>query len=411
MVERGSVLAALAVVACGALLSIANAQPAAKAPAASKQPLLPTGATEVMKLTAEAGFVDDVIAYDNARIAYIVADTSTKAELHVVQFGCTKCIAQKQEITVDLSPVTLRPVALRLVGQRAFVIGATEDGNQVAALVDLSKKAATSFYKLGPAAHITLVNYGGAVRVAVHKTSATKTGVKHDLELIALETGKRVSAGKAFELEKDFNKKLDFHVNHWSEGWTRVTGFKGGEWNKKDNQRSPDTEATYDLVAGKFVDNKQITNVVEQRKGFQTLADAGGQLDFVRMAWDNGSIHVWSHGVQRAVDIDQPLTSYDAKSLQGIVNADGSAWLVIKVDPVNAEAVARKKADPEYLDIFRVNAGETKATRKARLPAKDLRFKFGTVDGAPAGETYVWLLERSTGFDRGGRNITIFKLQ
>jgi hypothetical protein len=275
----------------------------------------------------------------------------------------------------------------------------------VAALVDLSKKAATSVYKLGPAAHITLVNYNGTQRVAVHRTSATKTGVKHEVELIALETGKRVSAGKAFELDKDFNKKLDFRVNHWSEGWTRVSGFKGGEWNKKENQRTPDTEATYDLVAGKLVENKAITDLVEQRKRYLMLADAGGQLDFLRMVWDNSAVQVWSRGTPREVTLDQPVTNYDAKSLQGVVAPDGSAWIALKVDPVNAEAVARKKADLEYLDLFRLNAGETKATRKARIPAKDLRFRFGVIDG------HVWLLERSTGFDRGGRNITIYQIQ
>src|SRR6185503_6371132 len=176
----------------------------------------PVGASQVMKLTSESGFIDDVITYDTQRVAYVVADTSTRAELHVVQMGCGTCIEQKQEIVVDLSPVTLRPIALKLVGQKAFVIGATEDGNQVAALVDLAKKAATSVYKLGPAAHITLVTRDGKQSVAVHKTTATKTGVRHDVQLVALETGKKISAGKPFELDKDHNKKLDFHVNHWS---------------------------------------------------------------------------------------------------------------------------------------------------------------------------------------------------
>src|SRR5436190_471018 len=139
MVERGSVLTAIAVVVCGMVVSVAEAQPAkpatpttpAKAPTAapanpvpaSKQPLQPIGASQVMKLTSESGFVDEVIAYDNQRVAYVIADTSTRAELHVVQLGCATCIEQKQEILVDLSPVTLRPIALRLVGQKAFVIG------------------------------------------------------------------------------------------------------------------------------------------------------------------------------------------------------------------------------------------------------------------------------------------------
>jgi len=238
----------------------------------------------------------------------------------------------------------------------------------------------------------------------VHKAAATKTGIKHTVDLMALETGKKVATGKAFELDKDTNKKLDFRVNHWADGWTRVSGLKGGEWNKKDNQRSPDTEATYDLVSGKFLENKPIADVVEQRKRFASLADAGGQLELLKMAWDNTAVVVWARGVSRSVGIDQSLQDYDPKSLQGIVAADGSAWLALKIDPVNAGAVNRKKADPEYLDIFKLDAGATKAVRKARIPAKDLRFKFGTIDG------YLWLLERSTSFDRGGRSITIYQL-
>jgi hypothetical protein len=242
----------------------------------------------------------------------------------------------------------------------------------------------------------------------VHKTSATKTGVRHDLELIALETGKRVAAGKPFELDKDVAKKLDFHVNHWSEGWTRVSGLKGGELigkNKKDNTHGPDTDATYDLITSKWVDNKPIGDLVEQRKRYQTLADAAGQLDFLRMTWDNSAVQVWTRGTARTIELDQPLTNYDAKSLQGVVAPDGSAWVALKVDPVNPDAVARKKADPEYLDVFRVDAGAGKAVRKARVPAKNTRFTFGVLEG------YFWLLERSSGFDRGGKSLSIFQLQ
>jgi len=366
--------------------------------------MLPIGANQLMKLTAASGsgFVDDVLAYDNQRVAYVVADTATKAELHVVQLGCVACVEAKQEIVVDLSPVTLRPVALRLVGQRAFVVGAAEDGTQVAALVDLAKKKATPIYKLGPAAHITLVPRDGATRVAVHKTTPTKTGMRHEVALFALETGKRLAAGKPFELDKDLNVKLDLRVNHWSDGFTHVTGTKGGEWNRKDNQRTPDTEATYDLVSGKLVENKPVADLVEQRKRFQQLTSAGGALDFARMAWDNASVQVWTRGTPRTVELDQAIAQYDPRSLQSIVDRDGSAWLALEVDPVNAAAVARKKADPEYLDIYRVDAGSTKAVRKARIPSKNMRFKFGMVAG------HVWLLERSTGFDRGGRSITVY---
>ncbi|HEY5920610.1 MAG TPA: hypothetical protein VIV11_03020 [Kofleriaceae bacterium] len=397
-----SALTSLAFV-CGAALAV-HAQPKQPQPVPPKQSLPAlVGTNEVMKITTPSGFVDDVVAHDNQRLAYVVADTSTRAELHVVQLGCATCIEAKQEIVVDLSPVTLRPTSLRLVGQRAFVIGATEDGNQVAALVELSSKTAKPVYKLGPATHVTLITRDGKPAIAVHKAVATKVGMRHDVELFSLESGKRVAKGKAFELDKDHNKKIDFRVNHWSEGWTRAGGLKGGEWSKKENTRSPDTEATYDLITGKFISNQPIGDLFEQRKRYQTLADAGGTLDFMRVKADNKAIELWRQGVLGTVTLDQPLAQYDPKSLQSVFAADGTAWIVIKVDPVNAEAVARKKADPEYLDVFRMTA-DGNATRKARILAKGVKHRFGVVDN------FFWLLERSTGFDRGGRVLTIYQL-
>lgn len=389
-------------VACGSA-AFASAQP--KPPAA---PVV--GAIEVMKVTTPTGFVDDVVAFNNQRLAYVVADASTKAELHVVQFGCTTCIDAKQEIVVDLAPITLRPTTLRMLGQRVLVIGASDDGNQVAAVVDLTRKDAKPVYKLGPATHITLIARDGKPSIAVHKAVATKVGTRHDVELFSIETGKRTAKGRSLELANAQDKKLDFRVNHWSEGWTRAGGLKGGEWVKKENQRSPDTEATYDLIAGKFVENKPIGDLMEQRKRYQTLADAAGQLDFLRMRHDNSAVEIWRRGTAGAATLDQPLSQYDAKSLQGVIDADGSAWIALKVDPVNAEAVARQKADLEYLDVYRASA-DGAATRKARILAKGVRYRFGVIDKASPPGDHFWLLERSSGFDRGGRVLTVYRLQ
>src|SRR5262249_11421760 len=151
---------------------------------------------------------------------------------------------------------------------------------------------------------------------------------------------------------------VDFHVNHWASGWTRAFGVKGGAWVKKENQRSPDTEASFDLIANKFVADKPIPDLFEQRKRFQVMAGADGQLDFVRAAWDNQPLQLWRDGKPAPLTLDQPLASYDPKSLQATVLPDGSGWLALKIDPVNADAVARKKADSEYLDIFRITDGK-----------------------------------------------------
>jgi hypothetical protein len=391
-------------ITCLVLLSVSSVASAQPKPVVPQSVPSLVGVTEVAKLTASTGFVDDVVASADQTFAYVTADNSTKTDLHLVTVG------QPQEVVVDLRPFTLHPVALRLLGPRAFVIAATEDGKFEAALVELTavsktKPAGTIVYKLPPATHMTIIMRDGKQRLAVHRATPLKTGVRHEVDIVAIETGKRIAAGRPFEVDtKDANAKLELRVNHWADGMTRAIGLKGGEWNKKADQRTPDVEATYDLVAARFVDQHPIEELFEQRKRYQTLADAHGELDFLRMAWDNSGVQVWHNGKLQAVTLDQPITNYDFKSLQGIVNADGSAWIVLKVDPVNPDAVARKKADPEYLDIFK-SGSDGKAVRKARVLATGVRHRFGL-----AGDRF-WLLERSSGFDRGGRNLALYQFQ
>ena len=394
---RGLMIASLVVVAGSA----SWAQPKQTAPAL-------VGASEAAKFSAATGFIDDPVTTDDTRIAYVIADASSKCELHVQTLGGT-------EQVVDLASVTLHPIALRLVGQRAFVVGQLADGNQMAALVELAavgkKPAGTVVYKIAPATHITVVRDKALTSVpkyavAVHRMTPIKDGgTRHQVDWYSLETGKLVNTGKPIEFDgKDFNAKLDFHINHWSDGYRFAWGLKGGEWDKKEDQRSPDVEAKLDMVEGKIKWQQPISELFEQRKRYQTLAEVHDTIDFLRMSWDNQNVQIWNAGKAVTVALDEPISHYDPKSLQGVIEPDGSAWFVLKTDPVNPDAVARKKADPEYLDVFRVSA-DGKAARKVRVLATGTRFRFGML-----GADKLWLLERSNGFDRGGKTLTVYKL-
>jgi hypothetical protein len=375
------------------------------APAFSQPKNLPAleGASEVMKLTTPTGFIDDAIAVDGDRIAYVVADSSAKAELHVL------VLSTKAEQVVDIAPITLHPLSISLVAQRAFIVGEV-DGKQVAAMVDLvdrgkQKPAGSVIYKIPPATHITLLGN----KIAAHRVSTTATSTKHEVELLGVDNGKRISTRTLELATGDIDKKNDFRVNHWSEGWTKAHGIKGGDWDRKENQRSPDTEATYDMVSGKLLDRKKIDDLFEQRKRFQALADANGKIDFVRVGWDNTSLQAWRGGKLAKLELEQPLATYDVKNLIGVVTPD-SVWVAAKVDPVNAEAVARKKADPEYLDIFVARStasggADGKAARKARILAHGIKHKFGVMGG-----DRFYLVERNQTMERGGKSLTIYKL-
>lgn len=355
------------------------------------------GATEVVKLTTPSGFIDDAIAIDGDRVAYVVADSSSKAELHVL------VLSTKAEQVVDVSAISLHPLAVTLVAQRAFVVGEGADGKQVAGMVDLvdrgkQKPAGTVLYKVAPATHITAL----PGKIAVHRVTTGAASTKHEVELLSLDNGRRLSS-RVLELADNVEKKLDFRVNHWSDGYSKAHGLKGGEWDRKEDQRSPDTEATYDFATGKL-DKKKIDDLFEQRKRFQALADSNGaaSLDFVRIGWDNKSLQAWRGGKLHKLELDQPLATYDIKSIQGIVLPD-AVWVAAKVDPVNQAAVDRKKADAEYLDIFVARPDGT-ATRKARVPAQGIRHRFGVT---PTG---FWLVERNQTMERGGKSLTIYKL-
>ena len=402
---------------------------------ATPRPTVPAllGAIEIERFQAPTGFIDDAIAFDDTRFAYVVADGAQKCELNVIGPAATTTAPAATAAgaasgsgagsgsgstptpngsVVDLAPITLHPLTLKLMGPRVFVTGLDANNAQVAALVELS--TGKPVYKLGPAKNITVITRDGKPRVAVHRV----TGTKHEVELDAIETGKRVAAGHALELDaSDTSKALELKVNHWSDGWTKAYGIKGGEWDRKENQRSPDVEATYDLIAGKLIDKHPIADLFEQRKRFQVLehAKADAKLDFVRMSWDNANVVAWRAGKAQNIELDQALGQYDPKSLQGVLEPDGTTWIALKVDPVNPDAVARKKADPEYVDIFKAGS-DGKGVRKVRVLATGASFVLGVLSrsSAPApgarAEDRIWLLERSPGFDRGGKSLTIYKL-
>lgn len=374
-------------------------------------------ATEITKLAPTFGMIDDAIATDGARLAYVVTDTAQRVELHV------RDLATHQEQVIELAPVTRHPLELELLGQRAFVIGKSADGRQVAALVELQAKgkkpAGTAVYQLGPADGISLITRDGKRRIAVHTATVDGAITRHEVSLFALETGRRVAKGRAFELDGEAtNAKLDLRVNHWSDGWSRAHGIKAGEWSPKENMRMPDVEATFDLVTGKLA-KQPITDLFDQRRRFQALAGYAGPLDFVRMAQANAAVERWRGGRPSALELDEPTATYDPASLQSVLLSDGSAWLALKVDPVNPAAVARRKADPEYLDVFHVSA-DGKGVRTARVLAKGVRHAFGVIAapqggakkgaGAASTGTRFWLLEKNKGGGRGGTSLTLYQL-
>jgi len=394
----GSVLVAAMVMATAATAAPDKVAGAPAPPDKPKAAVPLIGVTSIATVAPARGFVDDPIAVGvGGRIAYIETDGAERAEVVLLDQG--------EKARFSLPAATGVPLALAWVGTgdaaRLFLVTRADDGRQRGVVYDLAGKAVRTF---GPVSDVTLLTAGGPPRVALHRQSRGKSGViRHEIELVDVDTGKSIGKGHALDVDGDGRaERLDFKVNHWLDGWTRAAGIHGGTWNKKEDQRSPDQYAEYDLMAGKFAAEAAIGDVVAHTRRMKVLAQQPNPGLFVRMSDDLATVELWRDGKPQAIELDQPVAQYDGASLSGVSEGPGRVWIGLKVDPVNRAAVSRKKADPEYLDLFLVDGN--RAVRKARILAPKKRLRWG-VNG-----DLVWVVERNVGFDRGGKSLTLYKL-
>jgi len=158
-------------------------------------------------------------------------------------------------------------IAVELIGPRVLVIGRADDGKARAALVGADGKIARRF---GPADDITLI---AGPKLALHRaTPGARGAITHELEVVELDKGKRV--GKLHTLALDGggkNAKLDLVIDHFTDGFTHAVGVQGGHWDPKENQRTPDVAAIYDLIGG-TVATFPIDDPMEHQRRAQILA-------------------------------------------------------------------------------------------------------------------------------------------
>ncbi len=366
------------------------------------------GAKPLTTAKPPSGFVDDWFAFDGAggRVLWINADAAARAEIRVVD------LAQggAQLAAVDISKFTLAPLRAHFVldGGSFFVVAAPAeaDGPVTAALIDGTGKVVRSF---GPANDIVL--HEGARTEVVTYTRTIKPGKKggptttHRVTITDLATGKRRINRELVADESGLVAKLDFRITAFLSDYTRAVGVKGGYWDKKEDTRTPDVEAWYSLDTGKFEKTLPITDLMGQAKKAKLFADHPNVDPFLMVADDLTSLLRVADGVPQKIDLAQPFHHYDHKSLQVQPGSTaGSIFFTFTIDPVNADAVAKKKAVTEWVDLYELKAGETKAIRRARVKKTGNGFRFR------ATATHWALLPRHVGFSRGGAELRLFTL-
>lgn len=362
-------------------------------PAAAPAELV--GLTQVGSLIPERGFVDDPIASDGNQLAVVVTDGADLVEATVL--GPDGVSHGK----IDLAATVPTVRRLYLLGTRLFVVADDPAGGPVSAvLLGLDGKVVR---RQAAATDISLRQVGGKDTVVAYTRSTAASGEQHQVALFDLVSAKRIAkrGGKVTVGADGKDSKLDLRVDYWLDDHTVAVGVHGGVWRKREGQRSPDTQAQYDVITGKWIKDEPITDLHAHARRREVLANHTGERLFVHVPDLGSDLELWRDGVTIPIALDPSLDAYDASTARVAMRGD-RVWISLVVDPVNPAAVARKKADPEYMDLFEVDGG--KAVRKARIFAAKKKLTWGW-----SGDT-LWVLEKNLGFGRGGKALRFYRL-
>jgi hypothetical protein len=371
-------------------------------------------ASLAQSIVPDEGFVDDAFAFDasGSRLAYVASDAGTSSHLVVVD------TLQKTELyRVNIGKFTLKPTRIdfALDGEH-FLIWSADDatGKQRVVLVD-SKGRLTRKY--GPADDIVQTNYRGQEAIVVHTVSSLKQRNKkhtegaplfrHNVAVSALRTGKALGKKSNLDLdEKDKSTALDFTFRYWANDFTIAVGIKGGVWDRKENQRSPDFEGWYDMPSATFSKRLPIKHLVEHRERMARLVKYQKRSRDIVVRHDISGVDLIQNGDFTDLPLAEPFHHYDHTSLVTQTSNSGSIFFTLTIDPVHPDAAARRRAVKPWMDIYEYVPTTKKVIRRARiLPPKGRRHSWR------ATSTHWALVPRHIGFDRGGTQLLLYKLK
>jgi hypothetical protein len=352
------------------------------------------------------GYFDEAFALEpgGARLYLVRTDGATFAKLEIVDLASGKTISSfdlpKGQTDVD----RLEPLP---DGKGVVVIsreGKPEAPTLTATLVDGAGKAGA---QVGPthafgrpsAQPELLVAFDR--KVGSHENDITYTVTPYTLATLAPLGKPRVYKVIAGELKAPPFRVLDF-----IDGYARAIGERPRAYVKKDDVREPPRTATLDTLTGKVTQEDAIGDVLAWAQAAKLRARHPGRAVFTELNQDDSGVDVVNAmGKKQPVELAVPFGLYDAKSLTDQEGPEtGALYFGLAVDPVNAEAVKRKKADLPMLDIYGSPArAESPAMRARIFMPRSVTWK--------AGYGKVVVLKRFKSFTRGGDELDVYKLR
>lgn len=342
------------------------------------------------------GFIDDAYALrdDGKAVAYITTDGATAATLHLADIG-------GKNVDVAGAPTDAVAVAW-LSPTRILVI----HGSEGALTAQAFTAAGTDKSKpIGPFGRFAFATVDGK-RALVTYTRTEKHGVEHALASYSVDTLKPLKKRTWREDAEGQIKQGTSSLKPlwWAEGFTVMAGLRAGEFDKARDMRRPDRYARLDALDGKLLAETEVQDILAFTQISLIRRDAPNQPVIVRYSDDHKKLLMIDGIAEHEIVLPRQLWKYDPATLAWQTLDDKHAAASLTIDPVNPDAVARKKADVDEIELYEIDR-QSHAVRPLLHIAGEGRRSSWQLAGHR-----LLLLRKGKGFDRGGVALEIFDI-
>jgi hypothetical protein len=373
----------------------------------------PVAAQELAKptfvLKPEKGFIDDPFAIDgpSARLALLRTDSASFALVEIVDLNSGKT----RRAFAAGNPQQLFDRVLFAGGDDTGIVLVTRDSVTSRRSAQYFGADGRPLGLVGPVTDFGTITRGGvSYLVAWDRRTAPSGQTSYTVAQYKLEGLAKMGKPHSYLINKDGTlTEPAMKVVTWQDGYSQIVGERPGGYDKKKDMRQPAKAAVLDALTGNFVSETEIGDVLGWTVASQMRRTRLNRTLLPVITDEQDGLQVIDAvGHRTPLNLGTPIQNYDPKSLLEQEDAGNRAlYFSLSLDPLNPDALGRKKADKPYLDLYRVTIGEkTPDTGRVLRVALDDRPVTWVVGGR-----YVALLRKHKAFSRGGNEIEAHKLR
>jgi hypothetical protein len=341
-----------------------------------------------------SGFVDDAFALraDGKAVAYLTTDGATTATLHLANLGGTD---------VNVAGAPIDAVAIEWLSPTRVLIVRGREG--VSTAQAFTAAGPDKGKPIGPFGKFAFATVDGK-RVFVTYSRSEKRGVDHALAAYAVDSLKPLKKRTWHEDPEGQIKQGPSSVKPlwWAEGYTVLAALRAGEFDKARDMRRPDRYTRLDTFGGKVIVETEVQDVLGFTQVSLLRRDAPNLPVIARYSDDRKKLLFVDGVAEYEVVLPRELWKYEVSTLAWQTLDDKRVALSLTIDPVNPDAVSRKKADVDEIDLYEVDRQSHAVRPLLRLPGQGRRSAWQLVGNR------LLLLRKGKGFDRGGVSLELF---